>query len=157
MTLGLVAGPRIWVRLPSSEPPAVRYPCIVTSHATPGRPVELRNVVRYVVFWCADAQKRTATIVADEDGTLLATLSRGAYLQAMGGYTDQVINVLSKPPADRTGADLDLVLQSLKTEPFIAELYFFPFQRRVIRQVGLSPRSPLTNRLCAAANTIHVR
>ena len=46
----------------------------------------------------------------DEYDTLLAVLSKPAYLQASGGFLAQVTAVLRMAPEARSTADLDLVL-----------------------------------------------
>ena len=85
-----------------------------------------------------EEQKRTATIVAEEDGTKLASLHRGYYLKISGGFDLVIVGVLKKAPMQRTKIDLQLLLTQFEDTQFFQDLYFSFLQLKCCQSLSLS-------------------
>lgn len=78
----------------------------------------------------AEEQKHTETVIADEEGTKLATLSRSHYLHASGGFAAVVRQILKSPPMRRSQADTGLLTSRFEATDFFRSLHFGVLQRK---------------------------
>jgi CRP-like cAMP-binding protein len=85
-----------------------------------------------------DEQRRTATILADCDDTVLASLGRGPYVKIVGGFAEAVLAILRKPRSQRTFSDVNLLATEFVKGEFFRQLYYTVFQRRCCERFVLT-------------------
>ena len=82
-------------------------------------------------------QKRGASVIANEP-TSLASLGRGPYIKASGGWFTSLRHVLKKPGSVRTSVDLNIMLTEFRELDFFKALYYDSLQRSVCVHMTMS-------------------